>query len=288
MAALLSGRERLDGEAEQYFAMGITFQQGMRGELVEDVQRAIGAHPDGVWGPGTQEVYEAWQKLHGLGETGVVDRADWTRVQRELRTIRDLSGEEDFAEMWEKHPHNYLDDPSQNTSSDDLVADLGMAEGSVPNTCALRLSTMMNRLGGGIALSTGKAREAGLHRMREGGLYTPRVDDQETPSKKDRVILSAREMWTYWEKHRGPPDFVWPERGRFKTAEEAATGAQEAMEQAKGRKGVVAFDKIFGYSGTGHVDLFDGVDLSDTTDWYPSQRIMLWYVVDIAEDVDTP
>lgn len=287
LAALLTGQERLDGQAEPFLAMGITFQRGMRGTLIEKMQRAIGAKPDGAFGPNTEARLIAYQKRNGLMDSGVVDQATWDQIEVDTRTLKDLKGEEAFAEMWDKHPHNYQDDPSQNTSSDDLVEELGMAEGSVPNTCALRMSTMMNRMGGDISLTKEMGKEAGLDEMRRGGLYMPKVDDKETLSEKDRVILSAREMWTYWEKHRGPPDFVWPDDGRFKTAEEAEKGAEEVEKVASSKKGFVAFDKIFGYSGTGHVDLFDGAKLSDAGKWYPSQRIMLWYVADTAEDVRT-
>jgi hypothetical protein len=40
----------------------------------------------------------------------------------------------------------------------------------------------------------------------------------------------------------------------------------------------VAFDKIFGYGGSGHVDIFNGETLSDSSSWYASQQIKLWIV----------
>ncbi|MFT7518189.1 MAG: hypothetical protein ACI9MC_000319 [Kiritimatiellia bacterium] len=280
LASLLSGKERLDGDAAMYFRNGIKFVVGMSGKLIERMQKAIGAGADGAFGPKTLAKLKAFQLQYGLPETGEVDEATWAAVVSETSTLANLEGEEDFARMWEAHPHNYQSDSSQDTSSDDLVEELGMAEGSVSNTCALRMSTMMNRIGGDVALDTGKAREAGLDKMRQGGLYMPKVTDPKSEGKKDRVILSAKEMWTYWEKHRGPPDLVWPPRGRYKTEEEAKEGAKEVELEASSKKGFVAFDRIFGYAGTGHVDLFDGTTLSDANEWYPSQRIMLWYVAD--------
>lgn len=279
IAAYLNGTEKLDGDAATYFAMGITFQKGMKGELIKRVQLAIGAGQDGGFGTVTETKLKAFQKANGLPETGTVDQTTWSAIAAKTATLKNLSGEEDFARMWENHPHNYQNEASENTDSDSLVAQLGMAPGSVPNTCALRMSTMMNRMGGNIGLTTGKGKEAGLDKMRQGGLYMPSVKDPETASNQDRVILSAKEMWTYIEKHRGKPDLTWPPRGRFKTQEEAEKGAQEVEAMVGGKKGFVAFDKIFGYGGTGHIDLFDGTLLSDANSWYPSECIKLWYVV---------
>jgi len=44
-------------------------------------------------------------------------------------------------------------------------------------------------------------------------------------------------------------------------------------------KGIVAFETIFGYGGTGHVDLHDGEALSDAPNWYPCKRLHLWNIV---------
>ena len=136
---------------------------------------------------------------------------------------------------------------------------------------------MLNRMGSDTAIDPSKAREAGLDKMRAGGLFLARLNDPKTDSSKDRAILSAKEMWTYMEHHRGPPDAVWPPRGRYKNAEEARKGAEEVEEAVRGKKGFVAFDKILTYGGSGHVDLFDGQQLSDG-EWYASERIMLWFI----------
>ena len=66
---------------------------------------------------------------------------------------------------------------------------------------------------------------------------------------------------------------------RALTFQKAEVGAKEVEAQVAGRKGFVAFDKIFGYGGTGHVDLFDGTQLSDANEWYPSRSIKLWFIV---------
>jgi hypothetical protein len=40
----------------------------------------------------------------------------------------------------------------------------------------------------------------------------------------------------------------------------------------------VAFRTLFTYGGTGHVDLFDGEELSDFYDWYESKSLWFWEV----------
>jgi hypothetical protein len=89
-------------------------------------------------------------------------------------------------------------------------------------------------------------------------------------------------MWTYLQKHFRKADQVFPPRGRWKTAEEFDQawnqGDAPLRNQIASKKGIVAFDKIFGYGGTGHVDIFDGTRLSDAPAWYPSQQIQVWYV----------
>ena len=53
---------------------------------------------------------------------------------------------------------------------------------------------------------------------------------------------------------------------------------QQIRDAVAGKKGIVAFDKIFGYSGTGHVDIFNGEQLSDATNWYPARALKIWFV----------
>ena len=280
LADLLAGRSCLDGAAEDWFSQGIHFQRGMRGDLIKQVQSAIGAGADGSFGPKTEALLKQFQKQRGMPESGVVDRATWERV---VASGPMLQGEQDFEKMWANHPHNYQADASQNTSSDALRTELGLKESDASNTCALRMSVMFNRLGGGHELTHEKGRAAGLDKMRDAGLYMPKINDKQTANTNDRAILSAKEMWTYIEHKRGRPDLVFPAPGsgrsdRYKTEEDARQGVEELKKQLTGKKGFIAFDKIFGYSGSGHIDLFDGQTLSDAGDFYPSQQIKIWFV----------
>src|SRR5262249_29520792 len=81
-------------------------------------------------------------------------------------------------------------------------------------------------------------------------------------------------------KHFRKEDISFPKSGRYK---DEATFQAEFESTIKplvaGRKGIAAFDKIFGFGGTGHVDLFDGKTLSDAPDWYPCEKLRIWYVV---------
>ena len=47
------------------------YKQGDRGAVVKQIQKAVGAYPDGVWGAVTTECVKAWQKKHGLSPDGL-------------------------------------------------------------------------------------------------------------------------------------------------------------------------------------------------------------------------
>jgi hypothetical protein len=97
---------------------------------------------------------------------------------------------------------------------------------------------------------------------------------------KQYYILSAAEMWGYLTKTFRPPDKTFPPRGRYKNADEYSDAYETEIKPAiEGKRGIVAFDKIFSYGGTGHVDLFQGEQTSDAGDtFYQSQRVLLWYI----------
>ncbi|MEZ4361366.1 MAG: T6SS effector amidase Tae4 family protein [Kofleriaceae bacterium] len=169
-----------------------------------------------------------------------------------------------FARMWQAHPHNYQGDEDEDTSSEELRQRYGLP-GYIENTCAVRMSIMLNATGE--TITPARARAAGLARR-------PHYQ------RKRYYLLSAKEMWTYLTWLWGKPVQVVPRRGRFTQESEftAAWLAEVEPRLQRGARGLVAFDKIFTYAGTGHVDLFDGEHLSDAPAWYPCQRLLLWFV----------
>ena len=286
LANLLNGSTRVDGKAEDWFAQGIQFQKGMKGTVIAEMQKYVGAGADGDWGPATDRAVKRWQKKNGKPETGVVDSTQWELMKRNSNSFSKPQGEEAFAEMWAAHPHNYLPDSSQNTDSGDLNEELGFERDTWENTCAVRMSTMLNRMGGEYAITPEKAIAAGLGEMRSGGLYLPRAKDPRTESTQDRIIVSAREMIAYLDHHMGEPDRAFPEEGRHIMRADAENATSEVESALTGRKGFICFDKMrlkdangewSGYGGSGHVDIFDGTQLSDGS-IYAAQRVLIWYV----------
>jgi hypothetical protein len=173
-------------------------------------------------------------------------------------------GKEGFDKMWEAHPHNYQDNPDENTSSADILENLGFPAGW--NTCAIRLSIMLNRLG--LKITPQKCKAAGLRRK---PMFSKKT--------KEYYILSAEEMWIYLTKNFRAPDIVLPKTGRYKDSEAFQKAFDETTKPIiQNKKGIVAFDRIFGYSGSGHIDIFDGEKLSDAPSWYACQRLRLWFV----------
>ena len=288
IAGVLSGRTPVDGTAAQWFALGVTLQRGMKGSVIAELQAMVGAGADGSFGPGTERVVKAWQRANGFAETGAVDSSQWTKLKATAKTFALPQGDEAFSKMWEAHPHNYLADSSlgENTTSSDLQLELGFKENTFENTCALRLSTMLNRMGGQFTITKEKAKAAGLDKMRSSGLYLPRGADPKTAVTDDRYIVSAKEMWTYLQHHMGPPTKTFPPNGRNIMKTDGDAAAAEAQEYCAGKKGFICFDNLqlkdssgqwSGYGGSGHVDIFDGQNLSDGS-FYPAQRILIWKV----------
>ncbi len=286
LANLLNGSTKLDGTAQEWFDQGITIQRGMKGKVVEEMQKLIGTGADGDYGPGTERAVKRWQKKNGKAETGHVDGVQWDLMKMNSKSFSKPQGDAAFDEMWEAHPHNYLQDSSQNTDSGDLNEELGYERDQWGNTCAVRMSTMLNRMGGEYAITPEKAIAAGLGKMRDGGLYLPKAKDPKTESTSDRIIVSAREMIAYLDHHMGEPDRVFPEEGRNIMRKDAEAATPDVEGALAGRKGFICFDKMklkdadgswSGYGGSGHVDIFDGKQLSDG-DVYAAQRVLIWYV----------
>lgn len=273
------------------------------------------AGADGQWGPATTMALQNWQSSQGLSESGVLGQETLQCMDNEPavteapnpaapQPVAPASGNRrtpgaqaggqtqaqaqggnqpaggapgsqngglpaDFQKVWDAHPHNYQQDSSKNTSSSDLLVQQGWSPDAYSNTCAIRLSIMLNKVGGGMKITREKAKAAG-------------IDPGRVPFSQKTgwfYILSAKEMWTYLTKHAGKPSQEWPKGKRFRTSDEFQTTFDKDIEPVvSGKKGIVAFDKIFGYSGTGHVDIFEGTKLSDAPNWYPSEAIKVWYI----------
>ena len=234
--------------------------------------------------PFTAEDYELARRHYGprlvVAMKTVQTRAPWgsgelsalpADQQRDIQSYLGVSnmlpeGDAGFSSVWNAHPHDYKPDPTQNTSSEEVREEHGMPS-VFQNTCACRLSVMLN--GTGNPITPAKTRAAGIARA---PFYSEKT--------KQYYIIAANEMWAYLSRHFRGPDVVFPARGEYRTAEEFdAVFMTEIIPHIIGRKGIVAFETIFGYGGTGHVDVFDGATLSDSNTWYACHRLRLWYVV---------
>jgi hypothetical protein len=190
--------------------------------------------------------------------------------QRDIQSYLGVSnmlpeGDAGFQQVWNAHPHDYKSDPAQNSSNEEVRGEHGLPP-AFQNTCACRLSIMLNSTG--YPITPASSRAAGISRA---PFYSEKT--------RQYYIIAANEMWAYLSKHFRGPDAVFPARGQFQSADEFdAAFTAEILPLVASRKGIVAFETIFGYGGTGHVDVFDGVTLSDSSSWYPCRRLRLWYV----------
>ncbi len=58
----------------------ITYKEGARGTVVKQIQKLVGAYPDGIWGKLTTECLKMWQREHGLSPDGVAGPATLTKM----------------------------------------------------------------------------------------------------------------------------------------------------------------------------------------------------------------
>ena len=61
---------------------GDTLRLYTYGEPVKDVQRAVGVHPDGFYGPNTKNAVQVLQRKHGLSADGIVGPDTWAVVKK--------------------------------------------------------------------------------------------------------------------------------------------------------------------------------------------------------------
>lgn len=242
-------------------------------ELTHVVQQRGGAaglqHKLTLGGTGDSFEQEADQVASTVASGGKVDAASISKAPSGLVSRAPAPLPKKFDKVWDAHPHNYQADDSQNTTSDDVNKAAGFDPAAYQNTCAIRMSVMWNKLGGEYKITKAKALQAGLAPGR--AVYSKKQDWY--------YILSAKEMWTYVSHHFGKPHKTFPNGKRFKSQEEFDTAyTKEILPYVQSRQGIVAFDKIFGYGGSGHVDIFNGEQLSDSSSWYASQQVKLWII----------
>ena len=176
-------------------------------------------------------------------------------------------GEGEFHEMWEAHPHNDGEGGAADTSDEELRGEHGLPE-AFQHTCAIRLSIMLN--GSGERITPARVRAAGIERPPHYSRTT-----------KQYYLRAASEVLKYLTKFYRKADVIFPpDGGRYKAREDFEEVFKSTIRPAiEAGKGIVAFEKLLtGYTGSGHMDVFDGMSLSDSEMWYPCQRLHLWYV----------
>ena len=182
----------------------------------------------------------------------------WASLRRRPRA-RLPSDVQGFERMWRAHPH-------VSELSEDIREVHGLPD-YLQNTCGVRFSIMLNETGH--AITPAKAAAAGLPRRPH---YSKKT--------KQYYIVSAKELLDYLTQTFRPADRTFPASGKYASPEEFEQELESTIKPLiRERKGIVVFEKIFSYDGTGHVDLFDGETLSASTTWYSCTRLHLWYLV---------
>jgi len=85
-------------------------RRGHRGDAVEEVQRMVGAVPDGIFGRGTQAKVKAWQEKQGLDPDGVVGYLTGSRMLGK-ETLRRPTGAADPGRSPRRAPRQRGIDP---------------------------------------------------------------------------------------------------------------------------------------------------------------------------------
>ena len=82
-AARPAGPAKKKDSGPQYTRVdyGDTLKLYTQGEPVKDVQRALGVHPDGFYGPNTKNAVQVFQRKRGLAVDGVVGPETWAALK---------------------------------------------------------------------------------------------------------------------------------------------------------------------------------------------------------------
>src|SRR5690606_13846353 len=110
----------------------------------------------------------------------------------------------EFEKMWKAHPRN--NGSSESVSSRTVNANQGWDPDQYANTCAIRVSVMLNTLGGEHKITRDKAVAAGIPKHR--AFYSAKT--------KWYYLLAASEIAQYVAHHQGKPSAVLPKSSRYK------------------------------------------------------------------------
>lgn len=146
-----------------------------------------------------------------------------------------MAGPPDFQTMWNAYPTG---------ASPDVRKQLGgkVDDDRYENTCAIRMSATLNKVGRKVPNNPP-------------GLYTVKDKD------KNNIALRMKELADYLEKQWGKA-IVRAKR----------PGSKHAFQ---GKQGVIAFIGIPGYTGGGHIDLWDG-QKTQKGDYFDSEWVLLF------------
>lgn len=169
--------------------------------------------------------------------------------------------------MWANHPHI-------EESSHDVCIRLGLPteiNGEKVNTCAIRLSDMFNRLKFPVTPQNYK----------DLGNYEGRQPWKGKKTKK-YYIPAANEMIRWLHRQFSKPTRLF---GPYSTLAKYEAAKPSLMRYVADKQGIVGISSLgmkdhtgeaYKKGKTGHVDIFDGFDMSASEEWYPGKYIYIW------------
>jgi len=103
---------------ESFIGQPIRSLQTMLRVIAEDDPRHPMLVPDGIYGPETMAAVSAFQRMHGLGVTGVTDQATWEAIlaeyepalirRNEAYPLEIILNPGQVIRKGERHPHMFL------------------------------------------------------------------------------------------------------------------------------------------------------------------------------------